>query len=308
MPAKSVRPVLTWTFRPLFGRGNVDRWMANDRDPPFTRRSSGDQNRVMRTLTLGLLHLAPGRGELTSNRRLIEDATRAAAAAGCDWVVSGELVATGYDFVPVLGTDWIEPLPDEWLISYATLAAELGVAAFVDVPSRDPGTDTLHSTLIAIDRSGAVVGDHHKIAVIPGVESWASSGTTAEPVMVDGLRVGLLVCADAHPPGIADRHAEQGVDLFVSAAAWTPGHHGPDGEWESISVRTGRPVVVVNRGGVDDHRDFSDAVSTVVVGGERVVEVASAESAVFIVELSWTTDGVVSATLRSALQIDRIAD
>lgn len=262
----------------------------------------------MRTLTLALLHLAPGQGELASNRRLIEDATRAAAEAGSEWVISGELVATGYDFVPVLGTAWIESQPDEWLVSYTELAAELGVAAFVDVPGRDPVTDELHSTLIAIDRAGSVVGGHHKIAVIPGAESWASPGTTAEPVEVDGLRVGLLVCADAYPPGIADRHAEQGVDLFVSAAAWTPGHHGPDGEWESISVRTGRPVVVVNRGGVDGHRDFADAVSAVIIGGERVVEVASAESAVFVIDLTWFDDGAVAATLRSVLQIDRFPD
>ena len=258
----------------------------------------------MSTLTLGLLHLAPRCGDLPANRRLIEQATRVAAAAGCDWVVSGELVSTGYDFTPALGTAWIEPQPDHWLVGYAELAATLGVAAFVNVPDRDAATGTLHSTLFAIDRSGRMVGGHRKIAVIPGAESWATPGTTADPVDVDGRRVGLLVCADAHPPGIADRHAEQGVDLFVSAAAWTPGYHGPDGEWESISARTGRPVVVVNRGGVDGHRDFADAVSVVVIGSERAVEVASAGSTVVVVDLDWADDGSVSATLRRKADFD----
>lgn len=260
---------------------------------------------VPRPLTIGLLHLAPGRGELAANRALIETATTVAAESGCDWVVSGELIEPGYDFVPVIGTDWIEPRPDAWLGSYAGLTASLGIAAFVDVPDRDPVTGNLHSNLIALDTSGHIAGRHAKIAVIGGAESWASPGTDAVPVTVDGRRVGLLVCADAHPPGIADRHADQGIDLFVSAAAWTPGFHGPDGEWEAISARTGRPVVVVNRGGIDGHRDFADAVSCVAIGGERVIEVSSVASAVFVVDLVWGDDGDASATLRSVAPIDR---
>ena len=90
-----------------------------------------------RSLTIGLLHLAPVVGDLGHNRSLIEQATVLAAEAGCDWVVSGELVATGYDFTPSLGVDWIEPLPDTWLVSYAARAAGLGIAAFVDVPELD---------------------------------------------------------------------------------------------------------------------------------------------------------------------------
>lgn len=262
-----------------------------------------------RSLTLGLAHLAPRTGDLAGNRALIDAATRVAAGAGCDWVVSGELVEPGYNFVPALGTDWIERRPDAWFADHARLAGALGVASFVDVPDRD-AEGVLRSSLVAVDRDGTIAGRHHKIAVIPGAESWATAGTSAEPVTVDGLRVGLLVCADAHPPGIADRLAEQGVDLFVSAAAWTPGYHGPDGEWESISIRTGRPVVVVNRGGVDGQRDFAGAVTTVVIGGERVVEVASAHSTVYVVDLRLGTGLTATATLtdRCVLQIDRSAD
>lgn len=239
-----------------------------------------------RDLTVGILHLAPDVGDLAGNRALIERATVTAADHGCNWVVSGELIEPGYDFVPHLGTDWIEPRPDAWLSSYAALLAELGVVGFVNVPDRDPTTGRLHSALIAIGNDGVIAGRHYKIAVIPGSESWSSPGDDAVPVTVDGLSVGLLVCADAHPPGIADRFAERGADVFVSAAAWTPGHHGPDGEWESISERTGCPVIVANRGGFDGDRGCGRAESVVCVDGRRDVQETSARSIVVVVHVS----------------------
>jgi hypothetical protein len=38
---------------------------------------------------------------------LIEKATALAADIGAAWVVSGELVVSGYRFQPLLGKDWI---------------------------------------------------------------------------------------------------------------------------------------------------------------------------------------------------------
>lgn len=263
-----------------------------------------DRSFTDRTLTVGLLHLAPVPGDLVGNRVLIGRATEVAVEAGCDWVVSGELVVTGYDFTPSLGTDWIEPAPDAWLSSYAATTREAGIVAFVHVPERD-ASGLLRSTLFAIDRDGGIVGRHPKIAVIPGAEAWATAGDSADPVVLADLRVGLLVCADAHPPGIADREAEQGVDLFVSAAAWGLGLHEPDGEWESISDRTGRPVVVANRTGHDVNHDFSTAHSVVAIGGRRVVEVSSPTSAVFVVELTWTSDEMVTACLLDEIAVGR---
>ena len=138
--------------------------------------------------------------------------------------------------------------------------------------------------------------------MIPGSESWATPGEDATPVVVDGLAVGLLVCADAHPPGIADRHHELGAEVFVSAAAWAPGHHGPDGEWEAISARTGCPVVVCNRTGVDTRLDFTGATSVVAIGGKRILELTSPASAVFVVSLRHS-GGEWSAELVETVQL-----
>jgi hypothetical protein len=81
------------------------------------------------------------------------------------------------------------------------------------------------------------------------------------------------------------RQADRGLDLFVSSAAWSPGHHGPDGEWERISATSGVAVVVCNRTGRDLFMDCTPAESVVCIEGLRVITMTSDEPCVFVVEL-----------------------
>ena len=84
---------------------------------------------------------------------------------------------------------------------------------------------------------------------------------------------------EQHP---CDRNA-----LLLSAAAWAPGHHGPNGEWERASAATGRPVLVCNRTG-KDVLDFDAARSVAAVNGEIVFSHASPEPAIVLVD--WSAD------------------
>ena len=67
------------------------------------------------TLRIALLHLAPVPAAVADNRNLVEEAIVAAAKAGADWIVTPELVTTGYTFADQIGTDWILPQPDPWM-------------------------------------------------------------------------------------------------------------------------------------------------------------------------------------------------
>ena len=82
------------------------------------------------------------------------------------------------------------------------------------------------------------------------VEPWR--GVTPVPVPPVG-NVGLLICADAYTPAIATTLKAQGAQMLVSAAAWGPGLHGPNGEWERCSRETGLPLLVCNRTGMTGH-------------------------------------------------------
>ena len=217
-------------------------------------------------LRIALLHLAPRPGELRHNRRLLAAAIRTAAGLGAAWVLTPELCVCGYDFVDRLGTAWIVPPPDAWMASMCQLAAQLRVTVFLSYPERDQQVGKCYNTLFVIGEAGRILGKHRKINALSGAEGWSSPGQVALPVSVPPVgQVGLLICADAYSPGIAQSLRAQGARLLVSAAAWGPGLHGPSGEWERCSRDTGLPLLVCNRTGLDRTLSFSKAESAIFV-------------------------------------------
>jgi len=95
--------------------------------------------------------------------------------------------------------------------------------------------------------------------------------------------VGLLICADAYTSTIAANLKAQGAQMLVSAAAWGPGMHGPNGEWERCSRETGLPLLVCNRTGIDRTFRFTAAESIVVKDGQRLCSFTSERSAIFLI-------------------------
>ena len=238
-----------------------------------------------RRVRIALLHLEPQPGDLARNRRQIETATTMAAQAGADWIITPELAVTGYDFVPRIGSDWIEAQPDDWLQSYAKLAASLGIAAFVGMPEKDVLDGKLYNSLQVIDRDGRHLGQHRKIHVIPGrLEGWSTPGGAPYPVQVGEITVGMLICADAYTSEIADALAQEGAQFLLSAAAWMPGQMGPNGAWERRSLETGLPLVVCNRTGQEEDMDFTAAESVVIQEGVRVLSYASPQPALILID------------------------
>jgi 5-aminopentanamidase len=106
--------------------------------------------------------------------------------------------------------------------------------------------------------------------------------------------VGILICADAYSPGIAQSLQAQGAQLLVSSAAWAPGLHGPDGEWERCTRDTGLPLFVCNRTGPDRTLDFTEAESVIVKDGERLLVFRSERSAIFTIEWELKTQTLVT--------------
>ena len=182
------------------------------------------------------------------------------------------MAVCGYEFDAVIGTAWIEPQPDAWMAGFCRVVAALGVTVFLSHPERDRATGRLHNSVFVIGPEGRIIGRHRKIhALSGGAEEWSSSGSELEPVECEGLRVGVLVCADAFPPAPANTLKAKGARLLVSPAAWGPGPHEPNGEWEARSLETGLPLIVCNRAGRDRRLSFVGAESVVVIGGQRVL-------------------------------------
>lgn len=223
-------------------------------------------------------------GAVADNRALLERATRVAAEMGAEWIVSGELVIPGYRFEPLIGTEWIATQPDCWMSTFCELTSSLRVVSFVSHPERDELTGQLFNTLFVTGRDGQILGRHRKLKPTPGAEDWSSPGELGNPVVVDGISVGLLICADAYRPEAALRLRERGAELLISAAAWWPGEHGPNGEWEARTIDTSVPMIVCNRTGVDGDSQLAGAESVVADGGRRLVTLRSPHSTVFVVD------------------------
>jgi predicted amidohydrolase len=158
-------------------------------------------------------------------------------------------------------------------------------------PERDPQTAKLYNSVFVIAANGLILGKHRKInALRVGSESWSSPGEGAAPIPVRPFSgVGVLVCADVHSPGIARSLKAQGAQLLVSSAAWAPGFHGPNGEWEQCTRDTGLSLLVCNRTGPDRALNFAEAQSVVVKDGQRLLSLRAERSAIFTVDWNLET-------------------
>ena len=72
--------------------------------------------------------------------------------------------------------------------------------------------------------------------------------------------------------------------MLVSSAAWGPGVHGPNGEWERCTKDTGLPLFVCNRTGADRTLDFRKAETVVAQKGQRLLSLCSERSAIFLID------------------------
>jgi predicted amidohydrolase len=212
-------------------------------------------------------------------------------------VITPELCICGYTFADQIGTKWVLPQPDPWMRNFCQLVARLRVTVFLSHPERDRQTAKLHNSVFVIAPTGTILGKHRKINTLRvGSESWSSPGEQVAPIPVQPCgSVGVLTCADAYSLGITRRLQARGARLLVSSAAWAPGLHGPNGEWENCTRDTGLPLLVCNRTGPDRLLDFTEAESVVVKDGQRLLSLRAERSAIFTLE--WDLETRTLATL-----------
>lgn len=236
-------------------------------------------------LRIALLHLDAIPGDIAGNRARIEAGIQEAVSHGADWVMTPELAETGYNFASRIGTNWIAPFPDAWISTLAAIARDNRVVLFVGFAERDAKTGKFHNSVAVIDRDGVIQGAYRKQRVHGGAESWSTPGTGGAPFVVDGIPVGLLICADTYKPEPAASYRQQGAAILLAPANWPPvAGMGPDDLWERRSAETGLPLIVNNRTGREPELDFTLGESVVAAGGERLFSFSSSQSRLFYVD------------------------
>ncbi|HEV8326859.1 MAG TPA: carbon-nitrogen hydrolase family protein [Nitrospiraceae bacterium] len=251
----------------------------------------------MNTARVALLHISIVPGAIERNRYVLEETVKYAAASGAQWIITPELAVCGLQFARIIGIDWIQPQPDAWMRRFCQLVRSLKRSVFLACPERDAGR--LYNSVFVINPRGEIIGKHRKINVRSDSLSWSSPGEDLVPLQCDGVKVGLLVCADAFTPGIAGTLKSQGAQILLSPSSWGPGIHGPNGEWEARTRETGLPLIVCNRTGAEKTLEFWKAPSIVVKNGRRVLSHTSEQSAVLLFDWNFTAMTPLSTVYRA---------
>ena len=275
----------------------------------------------------------PRPGAVCLNRATVERGLEAAASRGASWVVTPELCISGYTFttrlraeglewcgrqrgahqcvwdrLPVrdgagedepVGTDWIAAQPDDWMKGIHETARRKGITLFLAHPERavdSAGETRLYNSVFVLGPEGGEPVSYRKIKVTGGHESWSSPGEGAVTVTCSGVRVGLLICADAWFPEMAQELKRRGAQLLVAPSAWPPGFCGPEDTWERRSGETDLPLLVCNRTGREEGAmlDYRYAESVVAHRGRRLLEWSTDRPALLMFD--WDMHAMESAS------------
>ncbi|MFE4512815.1 carbon-nitrogen hydrolase family protein [Kitasatospora sp. NPDC056783] len=150
-----------------------------------------------------------------------ENVARHAAAireAGTRLVVFPELSLTGYD----LAAPAIDP-SDARLAPLPAACAATGAVALVGAPVAEAEADGREPiATLAVTGAGAEVV-HRKTRLHGAEVERFAPGEKPVVLELDGLRLGLAVCADAADPAHAEETSALGIDAYVASALYGPG-------------------------------------------------------------------------------------
>ncbi len=220
---------------------------------------------------VALCHLVLSQGPECDNRKLLLRAIKEAAAAGADWIVTPETALQGYYFKRIAPQQLVQEQTEASLQEFTALAQELGVYLFLGCGEHDKENDADYNSCLVINPQGKIQSRHRKVIDIKGLtEGWASSGAGVQVTDCQGIKVGLLVCADAWYDERPQSLQEQGAQMIIDIAAWPPSEvcGNPFGKWREVSQNTGVPFVVCNQTGTTEWMDMYIGESVVDYQGE----------------------------------------
>ncbi|KJS62705.1 carbon-nitrogen hydrolase family protein [Streptomyces rubellomurinus] len=140
----------------------------------------------------------------------------AVRAAGTRLVVFPEPSLTGYD----LAAPAVDPA-DERLAPLVEACATTGATALVGAPvTEGDGRESIAT--LAVTGEGAVVAYRKMRLHGEGEPARFTPGEKPVVLELDGLRLGLAICADAADPTHAEETAALGIDAYVASTLYGP--------------------------------------------------------------------------------------
>jgi predicted amidohydrolase len=196
-------------------------------------------------------------GSVEDSLAALDEAAGRAAALGARLLIASEMFLTGYalgDRTAALA----EAAGGPAARAVAALAARHGLAVVYGCPER--GGDAVYNTARMVGPDGGTLasyrkthlfGDYERAAFTPGADPLVQA-------VIDGVRVGLLICYDVEFPEAVRVHALAGTELLaVPTALMRPYEIVPQTLVPARAYENGIHIAYVNRCGPEGQWDFA---------------------------------------------------
>lgn len=247
-------------------------------------------------MKIALCHLEVSCGPQESNLGKIERAVKIAGEYGARVVVTPETAVQGYYFHRLDESRKLEEQPATYLDSLRKTVAEQNLYLLLGCGEYVAETCKHHNSCLVFAPDGSLQSRHRKIyGEKLGSEKWASAGDRMSTTDCDGLKVGVLICADSWFDERPLSLKEQGADLLIDLAAWpeTPETGNPLPSWKKVTKITGLPFILCNQTGKTQWMDMTIGES-VAIQDEVVKCVYSGKEAVLLVEFDTLSKQITS--------------
>ena len=269
-------------------------------------------------MRLAIAQLNPTVGDLTGNRKLVEEAAARAEAGGAEIAVFPELVLTGYPPMDLLERDGFVRDQIAELETLAPASRGIDLVLGVAVPAEGGGSKRLANAAVLL-RGGKQVAVQAK-SLLPTYDVFDENryfipADRREPVAARdrGSLLGLTICEDAwigeipYPADPVGDLVKAGADLVLNISA-SPWHVGKPAERRRVlaelAARHRVPIVFTNQVGGNDELIFDGASFVVDAEGECRASLPLFEPALEIVELR---DGGSGQIPEEIVEPERIA-
>jgi N-carbamoylputrescine amidase len=161
-------------------------------------------------------------GDLSANLSGVRHWVQKAVQSGAEIICFPELNLTGYSSKPELLSPWVQPIPGPLTHELEDLAGDFKVTILAGLAEADEKGRIYASHVVA--RPKGTLQVYRKIHLALPEQGLFTPGNSMPVFDLDGVRIGIQLCYDAHFPQMSTAMALEGVDIIFMP------HASPRGE------------------------------------------------------------------------------
>ncbi|HEC91020.1 MAG TPA: NAD+ synthase, partial [Alphaproteobacteria bacterium] len=171
---------------------------------------------MTKTLTIAIAQINPTVGDIRANMDLIRAARAAAAEAGAELLVSGELAVSGYPPEDLVLKAAFQDAVRDAIESLARETSDGGPAVILGAPWKEKGK--LYNAALLL-QGGAVRQKRFKRRLpnygVFDEKRVFDQGSDLAPIVVNGVRLGVMICEDMWEPDVCRALKDNGAEILM---------------------------------------------------------------------------------------------